>query len=430
MKNIIVIFLFVFLSATYAEAQYHKYDGLPHYVDAENLRKQGQFQKAVAEYDKALRNEPSNHNYLYGKALAEFQSRNKESSINSLVSLFKLKNDFAPAYSLLAQIYQQTGEMDKAIAFYDSAAKYDNVVENKLKYKFIVTNKYIKDNNFKMAFEKSKDMLHLAPKDLKIVYYYARLANANGHYQEVINAILPVEGLIKAAPSEVAKFYYELGSAYFNLEEYAKASLAWEKANTGEFIAKIERFSGKHFINIATTYYKFRDDKQALHYVSIAEKIQKNIVDSHLLRAQISKRESAKKNTEIKHHLEALISGSAQNPAKKEKYFVDLLELYLDSEDYESCIKTVTLALKDKPDDMKLKFIKAMALHKKGDYKEADLAIQDVLKNSGNPQLDFVLLSALNAKKMNNNEVAKQVFIRLLKSPYKSLAEVELKSLK
>lgn len=429
MKNII-IFLLVLLSVSYAEAQYQKYDGLPHYVDAETLRKQGQFQKAVAEYDKALRNEPSNHNYLYGKALAEFQSRNSESSINSLVSLFKLKNDFAPAYLLLAQIYQQKGDADRAIAFYDSAAKYDANVENKLKYKFIVTNKYIKDNNFKLAFEKAKDMVHLAPKDLKVVYYYARLANANGHYKEAVEAILPVEALIKAVPNEAAKFYYELGSAYFNLEEYAKASQAWEKAKTGEFIAKIERFSGKHFVSIATTYYKFREDKQALHYIDIAEKIQKNIVESHILRAQISKRETSKKNTEIKHHLEALISGSKQNPEKREKYLIDLSEMYLDAENYDACLKTVATALKDKPEEPKLKFIKAIALHKKGSYKDADLVIQEVLKNSGNPQLDFVLLSAFNAKKLNNNEVAKQVFIRLLKSPYRSLAEIELKSFK
>jgi tetratricopeptide (TPR) repeat protein len=281
-----------------------------------------------------------------------------------------------------------------------------------------------------MAFAKAKDMFDLAPKNLKIVYYYARLANVNGHYQEAINAILPVETLLKEAPNEVAKFYYELGYAYFNLEEYAKATQVWEKAKTGEFIAKIDKFSGKHFISIATTYYKFRDDKQALNYLDIAEKIQKDLVDSHILRAQISKRESAKKNTEIKRHLEALVSGSTQNPAKKEKYLADLSELYLDSEEYEACLKTVAVALKDKPDDLKLKFIKAIALYKKADYKGTELVTQEVLKNSGNPQLDFVLLSAFNAKKLNNNEVAKQVFIRLMKSPYGSIADIELKTLK
>lgn len=430
MKNIIVILLIVLSSATYLKAQYRTHDGLPHYVDAENLRKQGQFQKAVEQYDKALRNEPSNHNYLYGKALAEFQSRNSESCINSLVSLFKLKNDFAPAYSLLAQIYQQKGDAEKALAFYDSAAKYDLNVENKLKYKFIVTNKHIKDNNFKMAFARARDMFDLAPKNLKIVYYYARLANVNGHYQEAINSILPVENLVKEAPNEVAKFYYELGYAYFNLEEYTKAAQVWEKAKTGEFIAKIDKFSGKHFISIATAYYKFRDDKQALHYVDIAEKIQKNLVDSHILRAQISKRESSKKNTEIKRHLEALVNNSTQNPTKREKYLADLADLYLDSEEYEACLKTVAVALKDKPDDLKLKFIKAIALYKKADYKGTELVVQEVLKNSGNPQLDFVLLSAFNAKKLNNNDVARQVFIRLLKSPYGSLADIELKTLK
>jgi len=429
MKNFIAIFIIAIFSAFSAKAQYHKHDGLPHYVDAENLRKQGQFQKAVAEYDKALRSEPSNHNYLYGKALAEYQNRNSESSINSLGSLFKLKNDFAPAYLLMAQIYQQTGEFDKAVIFYDSAAKYENNVENKLKYKFIITNKYIKDNNFKMAFEKAKDMLHLAPKDLKIVYYYARLANVNAHYQDVVNAIMPVEGLIKAAPIEMPKFYYELGFAYFHLEEYAKASQAWEKAKTGEFIPKIERFGGKHFINIATTYYKFRNDKEALHYINIAEKIQKNIVDSHLLRAQISKRETAKNNKEIKQHLEALIHSEA-NPVKREKYLTDLIEMYIDSEEYESSLKTIAIAQKTYPDDLKVKFAKVTALYKKGDYKGAELTIQEVLKNSGNPPLDFVLFSAFNAKKLDNHELAKQVFTRLLKSPYRSLAEIELKSLK
>ncbi|TAH21664.1 MAG: hypothetical protein EAZ08_02885 [Cytophagales bacterium] len=429
MKNIIFILVIAFFSAFSAKAQYHKHDGLPHYVDAENLRKQGQFQKAVAEYDKALRNEPSNHNYLYGKALAEFQSRNSESSINSLVSLFKLKNDFAPAYLLLAQIYQQTGEFDKAIVFYDSAAKYESNVENKLKYKLIITNKYIKDNNFKIAFEKAQDMFRLAPKDLKIVYYYARLANVNAHYQEVVNAILPLDAIIKANPAEMPKYFYELGFAYFHLGEYAKASQAWDKAKTGEFIPKIERFSGKHFITIATAYYKFRDDKEALHYLDIAEKIQKDIVDSHLLRAQISKRESSKKNKEIKQHLEALIVSEA-NPTKKEKYMLDLIEIYMDSEDYEHCLKTIATAQKEFSDDLKLKFSKAMAYYKKGDYKESEAVIQDVLKNSGNPQLDFVLFSAFNAKKMNNIPLAKQVFTRLLKSPYRSLAEIELKSLK
>lgn len=429
MRNITFILIIALFSAFSAKAQYHKHDGLPHYVDAENLRKQGQFQKAVAEYDKALRNEPSNHNYLYGKALAEFQSRNSESSINSLVSLFKLKNDFAPAYLLLAQIYQQTGEFDKAIVFYDSAAKYESSVENKLKYKMIITNKYIKDNNFKVAFEKAQDMFHLAPKDLKTVYYYARLANANAHYQEVVNAILPVDALIKAAPAETPKYYYELGFAYFHLGEYAKASQAWEKAKTGEFISKIERFSGKHFISIATTYYKFRNDKEALHYLDIAEKIQKDLVDSHLLRAQISKRESAKKNKEIKQHLEALVTSEA-NPTKKEKYMLDLIDIYMDSEEYENCLKTIATAQKEHPDDLKIKFAKAMAFHKKGDYKQAESVIQDVLKNSGNPQLDFVLFSAFNAKKLNNTDVAKQVFTRLLKSPHRSIAEIELKSLK
>lgn len=430
MKKFILL-LFVGLSASlYTQAQYHKHDGLPHYIDAEGFRKQGQFQKALASYDKAIRNEPSNYAYLYGKALAEYQGRDSESSKSSLESLFKLKTDYAPAYLLMAQIYQQRGDADKAISFYDSAAKYEPEVSNKLKYKQFVATKYIKDNNFKLAYEKLKEMYALSPKDLKIVHYYARLANANGHYQEVIHAILPVETAIKALPqasNESAKFYYELGFAFFHLGEYEKANKAWEKAKTGEFVSKIERFSGKYFVGIATTYYKFRMDNDALHYIDVAEKIQDKIVDTHLLKAQISKRHTSKNNKEIRHHLEAIVK-TETNPAKKDKFLADLTEMYLDSEDYDHALQTVETALKSKPEDIKLKFTKALILHKKGSYKEADTYIQDVLKQNAN--VDFTLLLAFNAKKNGSTELAKQTFTRLLRSPHHHIAEVELKVIK
>jgi tetratricopeptide (TPR) repeat protein len=430
MKKIVGLFIIVLLASFNIHAQYHKHDGLPHYVDAEVLRKQGQFQKALVAYEKAIRNEPSNYNYLYGKALAEYQVKDSEASKNSLESLFKLKTDFAPAYLLMAQIYQQKGDMNKAVSFYDSAAKYESEVVNKLKYKQLVASKYIKENDFKLAYEKLKEMYAFAPKDLKVVHYYARLANTNGHYKEAVSAILLVENAIKALPAagnESAKYYYELGFAFFHLGEYEKASKAWDKAKVGEFASKIERFSGKYFVGIATTYYKFHMDKEALHYVDIAEKIQEKIVDTHLLKAQISKRHAAKNNKEIKHHLEAIIKTEV-NPVKKEKIMSDLAELYLDSEEFDLALQTVETALKSKPEDLKLKFAKALILYKKGNYKEADTYVQGTLKQNAN--VDFTLLLAFNAKKSGNTELAKQTLTRLLRSPYHHIAEVELKEMK
>jgi tetratricopeptide (TPR) repeat protein len=430
MKKFVLILLVGLSVSFYAQAQYHKHDGLPHYVDAEGFRKQGQFQKALASYDKAIRNEPSNYTYLFGKALAEFQWKDSESAKSSLESLFKLKADYAPAYLLMAQIYQQKGDANKAISFFDSAAKYEPEISNKIKYKQFAVSKYIKENEFKLAYEKLKEMYALSPKDLKIVHYYARLANANGHYKEAINAILPVENAIKALPqagNESAKYYYELGFAFFHLGEYEKANKAWEKAKVGEFANKIERFSGKYFVGIATTYYKFRMDKEATHYIEVAEKIEEKIVDAHLLKAQISKRHTSKSNKDIRHHLEAIVK-TETNVAKKEKVLADLTEMYLDSEEYDYALQTVETALKSRPDEMKLKFTKALILYKKGSYKEADAYIQDVLKQNAN--VDFTLLLAFNAKKNGTTELAKQTFTRLLRSPYHNIAEVELKGLK
>jgi tetratricopeptide (TPR) repeat protein len=406
------------------------HDGLSHYVDAERFRKMKQYDEALTEYKKALRNEPHNFMYLYGKALTEYETRKNESSLESLESLFKLKHDYAPAYVLLAQIYRQQGNDEKALACYDSAAKFDPEITNKVKYKSIVMQKHIKDGDFAKAYEKAKDLHSYSPKDLKAVHYLARLANMNQDYQNAINSITAVESQLKDMPAnESAKYYYELGFAYFHLNEYAKAHKAWEKAKVGEFANKIEQYSGKHFLNVATIYHKFRNDKSALYYMDIAEKIDKNLPNLHLLKAQISKKEAVKKNTELKKHLETIIR-IEQNPASKEKHYAELVELHLDSEEYEQAVLVANAALKHNPNDLRQKYYKALALHHKGTYKEAETLIQEVLKSNGNPPLDFVMLHAFNAKNAGNTELAKQTFIRLLKSPYRSVAEIELKALK
>ncbi|SFF39386.1 tetratricopeptide repeat protein [Thermoflexibacter ruber] len=423
-----VFIVFIFSSFS-AEAQ-GLHDGLSHYVDAERFRKLKQYDEALTEYKKALRNEPHNFMYLYGKALAEYETRKNESSLESLESLFKLKHDYAPAYVLLAQIYRQQGNDAKALACYDSAAKFDPEVTNKIKYKSIVMQKYIKDGDFATAYEKAKDLHSYSPKDLKAVHYLARLANMSHDYQNAINSITAVESQLKDIPAnEAAKYYYELGFAYFHINEYTKAHKAWEKAKVGEFANKIEQYSGKHFLNVATIYHRFRNDKAALHYIDIAEKIDKSLPNLHLLKAQISKKEISKKNTELKKHLETIIRVE-QNPANKEKYYAELVELYFDSEEYEQALAVANAAIKHNPNDLKQKYYKALALHHKGAYKEAETVIQEVLKSNGNPPLDFVMLHAFNAKSAGNSELAKQTLVRLLKSPYRAVAEIELKSLK
>jgi Tfp pilus assembly protein PilF len=113
---------------------------------------------------------------------------------------------------------------------------------------------------------------------------------------------------------------------------------------------------------------------------------------------------------------------------KKEKIMSDLAELYLDSEEFDLALQTVETALKSKPEDLKLKFAKALILYKKGSYKEADIYIQGVLKQNAN--VDFTLLLAFNAKKSGNTELAKQTLTRLLRSPYHNIAEIELKEIK
>ncbi len=434
MRKPISIFLFIaalgFQLTLQAQGDSHK--GLNHYVDGLNYQKTGQHRKAIDEFGKALRNEPSNFKYLHAKALSEFQLKDNESAINSLTSLLKLKDDFSQAYVLLAKIYYQQGDHNKAADYYDLAAKHETNPDDKYKYKMLVTNKYIKEGNMKVAYEKAKELKSIAPKDLKASYYFARIANKVKKYEDARNAIVDIEPQIKTQQAkDNAKYYYELGYAYYYMEDYEKARFAFERTQTTKYWQMTEKLGAKYFCRLALAYQKFHENETSKKYLDMAEKIQKDLPEVHVLRAQLSKRLTGKAGNQstISHYENAV--KTEPNPAKRENIYEKIAEMYLEAENYEGALRTSDEALKLNPNDAKATLNKINALYKVGKNKEAMELAQNTLKQKMDPPTaaDITFLLGLAAKKMNDKAVAKQAFFQLAKTSLRDAAEVELKSM-
>ncbi|TAH19130.1 MAG: hypothetical protein EAZ08_09660 [Cytophagales bacterium] len=425
MKRIYIIFLF--LTAHQAFAQH---EGLSYYVDGENLRRAGQYDKAITEFNKAIQREPANYKYLYSKAVSEFQTRKIDAALNSVSSVLKLKEDFVSGYLLIAKIYQSKNEIDRALYYYDQAFKYETDVDKKAGYKLLVMRKLTEKGNYKEAYEKVKEAKHIAPHHKDVLFYYAKLSNILGNYVDAKNTMLELETQIKSLKIEDnAKYYFELGLAHYKLDEFDKSREAWAKANIPPYIEKIAKFGPRYFCNLALAYYKFYENDLSKQHVAQAIKVQKDFPMAHVLLAQLSKRNS-NHTTTISHYEAALKNEKVVN--KKLTFYYKIADLHLESNDFEGCLKSVSEILKIRADDPQALILKANALYKMNNFKEAVDLIQAVMKlrMDESARTDFSFLLGLCGKKMNDNKLAKEGFVFALRSSLRDAAELELREMR
>lgn len=425
MKRIYIVFLFFTVQQVFAQ-----HEGLGYYVDGENLRRAGQYDKAITEFNKAIQREPANYKYMYSKAVSEFQTRKIDAALKSVSSVLKLRDDFVSAYLLAAKIYQSKNEIDKALYYYDQAFKYETDVDKKVGYKLLVMRKLTEKGNYKDAYEKVKEAKLIAPHHKDVLFYYAKLSNILGEYKEAKSAMLELESQIKSLKMEDnAKYYFELGLAHYKLDEFDKSREAWANANIPPYIEKISKFGARYFCNLALAYYKFYENDLSRQYVAQAVKVQKDFPMAHVLLAQLSKR-NANHTATIAHYEAALKNEKVAS--KKLSFYYKIADLYLESNDFEGCMKSVTEILKVRADDPQGLIVKANVLYKTGKFKEAIDLIQSVLRQriDDSARTDFSFLLGLCGKKIGDTKLAKEGFVFTLRSSLKDAAELELREMK
>ncbi|TAF31395.1 MAG: hypothetical protein EAZ57_11780 [Cytophagales bacterium] len=405
-------------------------DPLDLYVAGENARNAGKFADAVASFDKAIALDANNYKFYFSKGKCHISLREDEKAIQALEKATVLKTDYLEAYMPLAKLYQKVNKPNEAIKAYDNAFKYEQENTKKLGYKLNIIKILQKENRLKEAGSHIDEAKVLAADNLEVLYFFAKLANMTERPSEARDAMLKATSLLKTQePKEIARYYYELGYAYFLLADYAKQDEAYEKAKWGPFTRKILEMSPQYYHSIALAYYDVFEFDKSKELVNQALKMRKDFARAHDLLAKIATAQTDKAQV-IEHQKKSI--EMERDPAKKAVKFNDLCEVELEGGRFEDAIKSADQCLIVQPKNYMVNYYKAIAQYK---LKQTALSTKtlEALLNAPDmdPQTKAMYGFALGLMyEKTNKEKAKELFTTTANyGDYKFAAQEALKRL-
>jgi tetratricopeptide (TPR) repeat protein len=406
-------------------------------VDAADARKGKRTDVLLVEYEKMVKENPKDFEAMYGKASCELLLKRPKSALYSLHQTVKVQPNYAPAYALMGKILKNLNKIDSAAICYELAAQYETDNNKKVEYKGFAIMKLIKEKKTEEAYKKVKEIYPLALTNKQVVYFYARMSNQFSQHEEAKNSIKKIEADLAGMDiRESAKYYYELGFALYQLQQFGESKLVLQKINFGPFKRKVDKLSAPYFYHLGTLYARFHEDGVASTHLDQALTIDKDFTKAHLLKAQLSRR--GQDVNETSGHMTDAIKNQT-DPLKKLMLYDKLAEVQLDAGDYEGSMNTLSQALKLKLGkggnskdriDPNTWFLMCLAQYKLGNHKEAIKSIDEFLnKKIPSPTAmmgSFFILKGLAAKNTSDYIVASEAFKSAMKTPMKDVAEIEI----
>lgn len=403
--------------------------GLDFYVKASQAKKAGQYEQAIQNYELALQREPTNHFYLYEKGLCEFMLKRYPNASSTLNSVLKLKNDYVPAYVLLAKIAVANNDSKKVVENLNMAARYEKDNSKKINYRLYAMSRLFREGDLQQAYEQIKQAYQLSQEDTSVVYFYAKLNNMLGKYNEseaAIQKILPK--IAQNPPASKAKYYYELGYAQFHQEQYEKARASWKHLESTAFRSRIEKFSAKNFAAVALTYFRMYEDSLANYYAEKALAVEKGFPAAHVILVQLAKRKVDQSA------MLPQLQNAAQhepNPVKKREMLMNVGEQLFQLRRFDEAAQIFGQILDADPDNQKAQLMRLLIPYHRKDYKTTVAATENVIRKTAdaNVQASYIFLQGLAFRKSGQKENALKAFRKLLGTPLANAATAEIDQL-
>lgn len=405
------------------------------FIQAENLRKQNRCKDAIDKYMDAISAEPQNYKYFFAKGKCEYKLKQMEDAKASFTRTVEYREDYSPAYSLLAKIYKDEGKIDDAIYYYEQAARYERTDSRKLQYKLLVINLLLKEDRTYDARRHIEEARDIDPSNPKILYYTAELAaqdedwsRAREDYELALNS----DQLKSASPAVKAKYYYGLGLAYSNLGDNENARKAWQKANFGPYKKLIQQqmqqTSHVYFYKIALSYYLNGEYEESERYIDKSLDLQRDFSSAFILRGKIEKKRGNMSRA-IQYYEDAI--NLEKDPARKASMYSLVASLQLSNNDSYGALASLDRALDANPNNSKLLYMRAKAEYESGRFNDA-ITTLDRLLNAGvdtRTKARYNFMKGMAARRAGDVDVAKTAFENARYGPYKPAASIELDKL-
>ncbi len=371
-----------FLWSTLGLFQLFAQEPLELYVQAKEFITKGQLNEALKKFDDAIRLDASNYKFYHDKARLQFKMKQSEQAVETMKKAIEHRADHLESHEVLARYYNFTKQYDEAIIYFDNAFKYAESKEDKFKFKLEIIRLLDEQlHQLEKGGNHINDLKQIAPNDPTALYYEAKYYNVIGDYGKARDAAIKSTGLVGSkSPDEQAAHYFELGKAYYMLEDYQKMDEAFAKARNKDFMRDIQMMSPQYFFMLAMSYHKVYEVEESERLVSKTLKMRPDYSRAHELQVKIAD-SKIEKSLVIQHQKNAIEAET--NLVKRAEKYADLSEIELQGGRYEDAIKSADACLQVEPKNYAVTFFKAVAQSKLGKHTEAITTLTELIAYKG-----------------------------------------------
>ncbi len=435
-KKLIALMVPFMLIAFYGNAQTGP--GKNAYKQGEAYRKNKQFIEAVQKYDEAIKLEPANARYYYKKGYCQIRQNppNVDGAIESFNQATNNKKDYSEAYAALGRIYynDKLGKKDisRAIQNFNSAFQYEQDNNKKVNYKLMVVKILMKEGRFSEARGELQQAKSLTPDDPNILLYEGQIAGGLGNWSEALSVYSRAVERVKGLPAtETDKYYFALGEAQWRTGDTKSAEESWKQVQSPNYQNKIKKVKNSNNpagpFRIAMGYFKVEEMDEAMTYLKKSLELSQTYAPAHQLMGMIYYKKG-QNSLAIQSLMKAVENQTDEN--KKSKLYNTMVKIQMNSGDYSGALSTANKIL-EKTNNNTIRFLKAKAEYKLGQYPQAITTLEALLPNEADPnkKAPYNFVIGLAAKKSGNMDKAAKAFKDAQYGSFKAAAKKELENI-
>lgn len=420
MKPFLVFYCLFVLTSTVLQAQH---DGLQWYADAEIARKKGMLPEAIKNYNEALRREPQNYRYLFGKAQVLNKLRKPDEALSLLNKAVRVRGNYAPIYALMAEIYEtRKDDPLRASQLYDIAFKNEKDKKLKLDYKFRVINYYIAIKKYEEALRHIKEAKIFALKNPELHYLDAQVSNLLGRYASAEATLMVIMPYLKTLHvSENARFFYELGYAYYKQEKYDQAYEIWKKAYQGEYQRRIDRYRPNYFFKLSSAYAEYYKLDTARLLLNKVLRISPEMPEAYLLQAELTVKEAS--NDKLLELYQKALE-LTEPPRARAQIYLQMADEYLRAKKYQHCLEVAQSGIKEVSNMPELYFFEVVSLFHLGKPIQARASLELLIRNTRftSKKSLYLFMLGLTYQAEGVPRKALELFAQVGEEPFKTAA--------
>lgn len=403
------------------------------YQEAEQYRKNKQFDLALQKYDEAIRLEPTKAVYHVRKGDVLVQLKRQPEAIQAYQKALELNPGLSAVYTRLARIYIQQKNYAAAVDVLNQAYAKEQDVSKKLLYKTNVIRLLNVQGRSQEALSEIgalKSQIPQVADDPRILYVEGETHLALNNPQAAIAAFQRAYDKTRDLPiAQNAKYTYGLALAHYkagNTAEYDRYAKQIENHPYGKRLkAAVAKSGAVYNLRIAQAYLKVGALDEAMEYVNEAAKTKDRLNMVYQMQGII-----LFKKGRTAEAAQSLLQAAANEPDEKKRasLYSRTIRLQYNAGDYAGVVSTADRILEKNPSDGGTLLLKSQALYLLGRYGEAVSTLERLIPLLGTDAAktsQAYFLMGLAARKAGQAEKAREAFGKVTHPAFRVAAKVE-----